>query len=81
MPSAPRPFNKPLGSFKLKARPTTPATGASVMYLFLNVVLTPNTPFCSSTIPVSLIDAASEPDAGPVKPKQGTISPLANLGR
>ena len=42
----------------------------------------PNFPSLSTTSPnASLIDAASDPECGAVKPKQGTNSPVARRGR
>eukprot|EP00953_Heterococcus_sp_UTEX-ZZ885_P028364 15135-Heterococcus_DN1.PRE.3 len=74
MPSAPEPPSSLLGSFRLKASPTTPATGA-------RVARTPSTPFSRTTWPTSRMEAASEPEAGAVSAKQGMISPVARRGR
>lgn len=41
MPSAPTPLRSLFGSFRAKASPMTPATGARVMYLLLNEATIP----------------------------------------
>ena len=42
----------------------------------------PNFPSLSTTSPyASLMDAASDPECGDVRPKQGTSSPVARRGR
>mmetsp|Transcript_19287 Transcript_19287/g.56283 ORF Transcript_19287/g.56283 Transcript_19287/m.56283 type:complete len:247 (+) Transcript_19287:1440-2180(+) len=81
-PSSPMPLSKPSGSLRLSPRPTTPATGASVMYRFLKVAMTPNSPFIRCTtqsLPMRLV--ASLPECGPVSPKHGMRVPSAKRGR
>ena len=41
IPSEPTPFKRPLGSFREKANPMHPATGASVIYLLLKDAMIP----------------------------------------
>jgi hypothetical protein len=60
-----------LGSTSLNANPITLATGASVIYLLEKVTLIPKIPFSLTTIPLSNIDAASDPEFSVVNPKHG----------
>mmetsp|Transcript_16141 Transcript_16141/g.32150 ORF Transcript_16141/g.32150 Transcript_16141/m.32150 type:complete len:280 (+) Transcript_16141:1103-1942(+) len=81
-PSFPFPLRRPSGSLRSMPIPTTPATGARVMYLFLKVALTPRTPSLSSTTPEEPMRlVASEPEWGPVRPKHGMRVPSARRGR
>mmetsp|Transcript_21738 Transcript_21738/g.35334 ORF Transcript_21738/g.35334 Transcript_21738/m.35334 type:complete len:230 (+) Transcript_21738:1394-2083(+) len=81
-PSSPTPFNNPSGSFRFNPNPTTPATGASVMYLFLKLATTPSSPLrCSTTQSLPMSDVASLPLCGPVSPKHGMSVPSASRGR
>ena len=73
--------NKLFGSFNLNAIPINVAIGANVIYLFENVNLIPKTLSSFTTIPLSNIDAASEPEFSVVNPKHGTSIPFANLGK
>ena len=65
--------NKCSGSFKTKARPIKVAIFPKVIYLFSKFNLIFNSPFLSlKTTPFEVIDVASLPAFGSVKPKQGT---------
>mmetsp|Transcript_14305 Transcript_14305/g.31358 ORF Transcript_14305/g.31358 Transcript_14305/m.31358 type:complete len:317 (+) Transcript_14305:1203-2153(+) len=83
-PSSPSPPSSPSGSLRLSPRPTTPATGARVMYLFLKLATTPSSPvsgclLTTQSLPMRLV--ASLPLCGPVRPKQGMSVPSARRGR
>ena len=80
IPSVPF-VNNLLGSTSLNANPITFAIGANVIYLFEKVTLIPNIPFSITTIPLSNIEAASDPEFSVVNPKHGIYFPDANLGK
>ena len=52
-----------------------------LIYLLFTLVLMYFFPFFITITPPSIAPAASDPLFGPVNPKQGIISPLANFGR